>query len=97
MTRDDRNRAMDPMPSGEAGGQAGREGVEAAGGVDGAGAEREVGAGAAAMDELGGAAAREALGRARAGAEAAMEPAVAVGHGRLAAAALVPRAGAAAQ
>jgi hypothetical protein len=88
---------MDPMPSGDAGGQAGREGAEAAGGVDGAGAEREVGAYAAAMDEAGGAATGQTLGRARAGAEAAMHAAPAVGHGRLAAAALVPRAGAAAR
>src|SRR5882724_3499231 len=69
MTRDDQNRAMDPMPSGDAGGQLAREGAEAAGGVGGAGAEREVGARAAAMDEPGGAAARETRGRARAGAE----------------------------
>jgi hypothetical protein len=88
---------MDPMPSGEAGGQVAREGAEAAGGVDGAGAEREVGAGAAAMDEPGRAAARQALGRARAGAEAAMHPAAAVRHGRLAAAAARTRNGAAAR
>ena len=97
MTRDDRNGAMDPMPSGDAGGQRAREGAEAAGGVGGTGAEREVGAGAAAMHEPGCAAAREALGRARAGAEAAMHPAAPVGHGRLAAATAGPRAGAAAR
>src|SRR5580765_150059 len=97
MTRDDRNRATDPMPSGDAGGHRAREGAEAAGGVDGAGAEPDVGAGAAAMDEPGGAAAREALGRAWAGAEAAMHPAAATGHRRLTAAAAGPRAGAAAR
>src|SRR5882724_7508587 len=97
MTRDDRNGATDPMPSGDAGGQLACEGAEAAGGVGGARAERDMGAGAAAMDEPGGAAAREALGRARTGAEAAMHPAAAVGHGRLAAAAAGPRAGAAAR
>ena len=86
VTRDDRNRATDPMPSGDAGGQLAREGAEAAGGVGGAGAERDVGASAAAMDEPGGAAARETFGRARAGAEAAMQPAAAIAHGRLAAA-----------
>jgi hypothetical protein len=75
------------MPSGGTGGQAAREGAQAAGGVDGAGAQRDVGAGAAAMDEPGGAAAREARGRARSRAEAAMHPAAPVGHGRLAAAA----------
>jgi hypothetical protein len=97
MTRDDRNRAMDPMPSGNAGGQRAREGAESAGGVGGAGAEREVGAAAAAMDKPGGAAVRESFGRARAGAEAAMHPATPIGHGRLAAAAADPRAGAAAR
>jgi hypothetical protein len=93
----DRFEAMDPMPSGNAGGQVGREGAEVAGSMDRAGAERDVGAGAAAMGEPGGAAAREAGGRARAGAEAAMHPAAAVGHGRLAAAVTGPRAGAAAR
>ncbi len=88
---------MDPMPSGDEGGQLTREGAEAAGGVGGARAERDVGAGAAAMDEPGGAAAREAFGRARAGAEAAMHPAAPVGHGRLTAAAAGARAGAAAR
>jgi hypothetical protein len=87
MMGDDRNGAMDPMPSGDAGRQFAGDGAEAAGGVDGTGAEREVGAGAAAMDEPGRAAARETRGRARAGAEAAMHPAAPVGHGRLAAAA----------
>src|SRR6185312_8722124 len=89
-TGDDRNGAMVPMPSGDVGGQIAGEGAEAAGGVDGAGAERAVGAGTAAMDEPSRAAARETRGRAGAGAEAAMHPAAAVGHGRLAAAAAGP-------
>ena len=74
------------MPSGGAGGQPGREGAEAAGGVDGTGAEPDMGAAAAAMDKAGDAAARQTLGRPRAGTEAAMQAAAAVGHGRLAAA-----------
>jgi hypothetical protein len=64
--------------------------------VDGAGAEREVGAAAATMDQPGGPATREAVGRARAGAEAAMQAAAAVRHGGLAAAGARTRAGAAA-
>ena len=85
------------MPSGEAGRQVAREGAEAAGGMDGARAERKVRAAAAAMDEAGGPAARQALGRARAGTEAAMQPAAAFGHGRLAAGAAGARTGAAAR
>jgi len=80
------------MPSGEVA----REGAEATDGVDGTRAEREVGAGTAAMDEPGDAAARQTLWRTRAGAEAAMHPAAAVGHGRLAAAAAGTRTGTAA-
>jgi len=81
------------MPSG--GAQSGRQVAEAAGGVDGAMAQGEVVAAAVAVDEPGRAAARQTLGRARAGAETAMHAAAAVGHGRLAAAAAGPRAGAA--
>jgi len=88
---------MDLMPSGNPARQLALEGAEATGGIDGAGAEREVRAAAAAMDEAGRAAAREAFGCPRTGAEAAMQAAAAVGHGRLAALAAAAGAGAAAR
>jgi hypothetical protein len=75
---------MDPMPSGAAAHQGG-QGEDAA--VVGAGGDPEgadVGR-VAAVGEPGAAAALAALGRARAGAQAAMHPAAAVLHGRLAA------------
>jgi hypothetical protein len=50
------------MPSGNTGGQPAGDGAKAAGGMDGTGAERDVLAGAAAMDEPGGAAARATFG-----------------------------------
>src|SRR4029453_2532793 len=84
---------MHPMPSG-GGGFAGelREGGEAAGAAGGGGAEIDDLGRAEAMDETGGAGASLAFGGARAGAQAAMHPEAAVGHGRLAAAAAEARA-----
>src|SRR5580765_1418478 len=85
---------MDPMPSGAAAHQGG-QGVDAAvvcagGDTEGADLGR-----VAAMSEAGAAATLAALGRARAGAQAAMHPAAAVLHGRLAAGAAGAGAGAA--
>jgi hypothetical protein len=82
---------MDPMPSGKGM----REAAQAAGGMGGAAPQTDQFATAAAVRQASGAAARQTLGRARAGAEAAMQPAAAVGHGRLAAGAARARAGAA--
>jgi hypothetical protein len=70
---------------GERGAQAGIEMAEAAGGLDGAGAEFEHRAAAAAMDEAVEPAAAQPLGRTGAGALAAMEAAATVLHGGLAA------------
>ncbi len=82
---------MDPMPSGEGAGEA----AQAAGGMGGAPAQADHLAGAITVLQAGGATARQAFGRARAGAEAAMQAAAAIGHGRLAAAAARARPGAA--
>src|SRR5882724_11849215 len=85
-----RIRAMDPMPSGQNAGEA----TQAAGGVGGTAAQADQIAATITMRQTGGAATRQTLGRARAGAEAAMQAAAAIGHGRLAAAAVRARAGA---
>jgi hypothetical protein len=81
-----------PMPSG---GLKAEEGAHAA--EMGAGFHHQGAAGGrvAAVGEARAGAAGAALGGARAGAQAAMQAAAAVGHGRLAAAALLPGAGAA--
>jgi hypothetical protein len=81
------------MPSGEGAVEA----AQAAGGVGGAAAQADQFAGAVAVRQARATAARQALGRARAGAEAAMHAAAAVGHGRLAAGAARARPGAAAR
>jgi hypothetical protein len=87
---------MDPMPSG-AGAHQGDEGADAATMGAGFGPEFADVGGVAAMGEAGAARAGETLGRARPGAEAAMHPAAAVAHGRLAAGAAAAGAGAAAR
>jgi len=71
--------------------------AEAAGGVDGAGAEADELGAAVAVDEARGPRATAAFGGARAGAEAAVETAAAIRHGGLAAGAAGPGAGAAAR
>jgi hypothetical protein len=87
---------MDPMPSGRAGLQRADERVHvAATGSAGSAQGHHLGR-IKAMGEAGAAAALAAFGRARAGAEAAMHPAAAVLHGRLAAGAAGPRASTAA-
>jgi hypothetical protein len=72
------------MPSGS-GGLASEfgEGGEAAGGAGRGGTEIDDLGRAEAMDEAGGTSTGLAFGRAGAGAEAAMHPAAAVGHGKL--------------
>jgi hypothetical protein len=75
----------------------GEEELHAAGGAGGGGTEVDDLGGAAAMDEAGGAGIAQALRGARAGAEAAVEAAAAVGHRGLAAAGAGARGGAAAR
>ena len=85
---------MNPMPSGGPG-DAGAEGAGAAGLAAGFAQEGADCGGAGAVLPAGPAAAGEAFGRARSRAEAAMHPAAAVPHGRLAAGAAGASAGAA--
>jgi hypothetical protein len=85
------------MSSGAAHAHEGDEGADAAGVGAGGGPERTDMGRVAAMGEAGAAAALAARGRARPGAETAMHPAAAVGHGRLAAGAAAADAGAAAR
>jgi hypothetical protein len=85
--------AIDPMPSGEGAGET----AQAAGGVDGAAAQGDEIARAKAVPQAGAEAARQPLRRTRTGAEATMEAAAAVRHGRLPAAATHTGAGAAAR
>jgi hypothetical protein len=86
--------AMNPMPSGAAA-HRGHKRLDAATVGAGGGAELTDVGGVAAVGEAGAARAGEAFGRARTGAEAAMHPAAAVRHGRLAAGAAAAGAGAA--
>jgi hypothetical protein len=87
---------MNPMPSGAAAHQ-GDQGADAAAMGAGFGPEFADVNGVAAVGEAGAARAGETLRRARPGAEAAMHPATAVAHGRLAAGAAAAGAGAAAR
>ena len=87
---------MDPMPSGGTG-QASTESAGATGLKPGLAQEGADPSRAAAMDEAGAAGTSQARGRPRAGAQAPMQAAAAVAHGRLPAIASGPGAGTAAR